>query len=75
MVPFHAMALLLDFMFGELKLNRTYGAFFPKNQRAIRFNAGFGFKQFTEKDGMIYTELTAAEFDASRHKYQRFLGD
>jgi len=73
LVPFHAMTLLLEFIFRELQLQRAYAAFFPRNERAIRFNAGFGFRRFDEKDGMIYTELTAAEYETSRDKLRKFL--
>ncbi len=72
-VPYHAMTLLLEFIFHDLKRERAYGVFYSENERAIRFNASFGFRRVDEKDEMVYTELTADEYDISCARFRKFL--
>jgi len=71
--PFHAMTLLLYFMFDTLKLDRAFAKLFKKNSRAIRFNAAFGFRKFFEDDCFIKTEITAEDFKAKTESFRRFL--
>ena len=73
MTPFHAMALLLRFMFETVSLDRAFGVFLKTNKRALRFNASFGFTKFYEDDEFIKTELTVNGFREKINNYRRFL--
>lgn len=73
LVPFHAMTLLLYFMFETVELDSAFGVFFKENKRAIRFNAAFGFLKVSEDDRFIKTALTADGFRAKSEYFRRFL--
>ena len=46
--------------------------FAKTNERAIRFNASFGFMRFLEDDVMIKTELSRGQFEASADLLRKF---
>jgi RimJ/RimL family protein N-acetyltransferase len=73
LVPYHAMTLMLEFIFHKLKRQRAYGVFYIRNDRAIRFNSSFGFRRIEEKDQMLHTELTSAEYDVCCQRFRKFL--